>query len=685
MHSRQLLRQSLLRHPVLVLLTILMGFSGALFNGIGTVLIVPILLELLGQASSLMDQLPDVLRQFLGFFDQFPENQRLAAMTFAVVFMIVLKNAAAYAGSLTSSSLNRKLAANLRLDGLRILLDVDLSYYTRTKVGDLINHLNVEISRTTVAVRTLARMAIAIITILVFIGILLWTSWQLTLIATVALGLVALINQTAIRQSKVFGKELSHLSRLYSSRIVEILSGIRLVKATANEASEYRTVSQLINDREQSEYHAQLLFAGIGPINEVCSIIALISVATVGRTVMGDRLETFSAILLTYLVVLFRMLPSIGQLNAARSQLANTLPSVAIVSEFLSRSDKPFMQSGSRSFLGIKQGIHFNNLSFSYPGSEQPVLRGIDLYLKRGTTLALVGASGAGKSTLADLLPRFYDPDGGRIEIDGVDLKQFDIQTFRRRLGIVSQDTFLFNASVRENLVYGRPEATEAEIEDAMARANASEFILALPDGLETLIGDRGVLLSGGQRQRLAIARALIQDPDILILDEATSALDTISERLVQKAIDELSRDRTTLVIAHRLSTVQNADQIAVLDRGKVIETGVHSALLNQDGPYAQLCAIQFSEQMKNRDELKTADLEISDPKQTLTHPSKEMRSRLGSILEILGQLTEEDMQNERSREEMTASAYANTLDLLKVVEDFEKSGQKVLHSAPSS
>lgn len=600
MHSRELLIKLLLKHPVLVLLTILMGFSGALFNGVSTVLIVPILLELLGQSSNLVDQLPDILKRFLEFFDRFPPGQRLAAMTIAVVSLIIFKNAATYAGSLASSSLNRKLAAGLRLDGLRLLLDVDLTYFTRTKVGDLINHLNNEVSRTTVAVRTLARLATAAITILVFVGILLWTSWQLTIIAAVALSIVALVSQTAIRQSKAFGKELSRLSRAYSSRIVEILSGIRLVKATANEPREYQTISQLIHEREVSEYRAQLLFAGIGPINEVCSIVALICVAAVGKAVMGEQIEAFAPILLTYLVVLFRMLPSISQLNSARSQLANTLPSVAIVGDFLNRKDKPFMKSGHKPFLELQQGIHFKNLTFSYPGSAQPVLKGIDLYLKKGTTLALVGASGAGKSTLADLLPRFYDPDKGKIAIDSTDLRDFDIRTFRQRLGIVSQDTFLFNASVRENLTYGRPDATAAHIQDAIDRANASEFIQDLPDGLETLIGDRGVLLSGGQRQRLAIARALIQDPDILILDEATSALDTISERLVQKAIDELSKDRTTLVIAHRLSTVQNADQIAVLDRGKVVETGIHSELIKQGGPYSQLCAIQFSEQMKS-------------------------------------------------------------------------------------
>ncbi|MEL7333795.1 MAG: ABC transporter ATP-binding protein, partial [Cyanobacteria bacterium J06560_2] len=452
---------------MLVVLTVVLGFSGALFNGVSTVLLVPILLELLGQSTEFSSQLPEILQRILGLFDGVPDRYRLFSLLFAVVSLIVLKNAATYAGSLTSNSLNRKLAANLRLDGLRILLDVDLSYFSKTKVGDLINHLNIEVSRTTMAIRSLSRLAIAAITIIVFVGFLLRISWQLTVIATVALGLVALLNQSAVRKAKVFGAELSQLSRNYSSRIVEILSGVRLVKATANEEVEYARVSKLIADREISEYRSQLLFAGIAPINEVASIIALLSVASIGRIAMGDQLESFSSILLTYLLVLFRMLPAIGQLNSSRSQLANVLPSVSVVSHFLRRDDKPFMVHGHRQYSQLKHSIHFNHLTFSYPGVEQPVLQGVDLKLGKGTTLALVGASGAGKSTLADLLPRFYDPDEGAIEIDGIDLKEIDIASFRRRLGIVSQDTFLFNASVRDNLIYGRPGATKAEIEDA--------------------------------------------------------------------------------------------------------------------------------------------------------------------------------------------------------------------------
>ncbi len=669
MHSRQLLIKSLLQYPVLVVLTVLLGFSGALFNGIGTVLIVPILLEVLGQSTEFAAQLPDILQRIVGLFDSVPERYRLLSLGLAVVSLIVLKNASNYAGALASNSLNRKLAANLRLDGLRLLLEVDLAYYTKTKVGDLINHLNVEVSRTTIAIRTLARLAIAIITILVFVSILVWTSWQLTTISVLALGLVALVNQSIVRQSKVFGAQLSQLSRQYSSRVVEILSGIRLVKATANEDTEYETIAQLISAREVSEYRAQLLFAGIGPINEVSSIVALIAVAVIGRTFMGDRIETFSSILLTYLLVLFRMLPSIGQLNAARSQFANASPSVEIVSDFLRRDDKPFMAQGHRPYSSLRTGIHFKNLTFRYPGCAQPILKDIDLFLKQGTTLALVGASGAGKSTLADLLPRFYDPNHGQILIDGVDLRELEISSFRKRTGIVSQDTFLFNASVHENLVYGRPEATVQLVEDALRRANAYDFVMELPQKLETLIGDRGVLLSGGQRQRLAIARALLQDPDILILDEATSALDTLSERLVQKAIDELSRDRTTLVIAHRLSTVQNADQIAVLDHGQVVETGTHTELLQKGNYYAQLCAIQFSKQIKGDKD--STDLSILDQK--IANASYDMRTGLNGIIGALSLLNDEGIQHSSEQDELVAFAYEKTLSLLRNVEDLEK------------
>ena len=685
MSSTRLLIQPLLKYPVLLVFTVLLGFSGALFSGVSTLLILPILLELLGQSTDYVTSLPPILQKALGIFDGLPEGARLPVMAGSVVAVIVLKSLSAYASSLTAGALNRKLAMSLRRQGLRMLLDVDLGYFARTKIGDLINQLNVEVNRTTIAIRNLVRLAVVIITIAVFFILLILTSWQLTVISTVTLGVVTLLNQFMVKRSKILGKRLSEISKNYSSRVFEILSGIRLVKATANEEREYRQIDQIIVDRESAEFSSQLIFAGIGPFNEIINILALMLIAVLGRQAFSNQLELFSSSLLTYLIILFRTLPYLGQLNSQRSTLANTAASVEIVTALLRRDDKPFMPRGVQPYRPLQEGIRFNQIRFNYPGHEQEVLRGIDLFLPKGQTLALVGSSGAGKSTLADLLPRFYDPTSGTIELDGVDLKAIDISSYRSNLGIVSQETFLFNASVRENLLYGRPEATEEELMAATKQANAYEFIENLPQGFDTMIGDRGVLLSGGQRQRLAIARALLQDPDILILDEATSALDTVSERLVQNAIDKLSRDRTTLVIAHRLSTIHEADQIAVLDRGKVVEVGNHQNLLEKRGAYAKLHAMQLT---KTLHENNNGSSLVSDVlpvyRNAIGKSSYELRSQLNSMIGLLA-LIQDDVDDPYEQAELMLHAQTIAVDLLGVVENLESIGTPVGKSTSST
>ncbi|MBE9012027.1 ABC transporter ATP-binding protein [Pseudanabaenaceae cyanobacterium LEGE 13415] len=596
MSPNRLLLQFALRRPVWIGLTIALGFSGALFNGVSTMLIIPVVLGLLGEEVNLKGAPPILQRVFSGLAQSGGESQFLWMMG-AILLAILLKNVTSYASTLASGHLSRSLISDIRKEGLQLLLEVDLDFYIKTKVGDLINRLGGEIGAAASAIRTLVQMLSTIITIFVFLVILLSISWQLTLISTFLLALVSLSNGFFVKRAKRFGQNLSDQSRDYSVAVLEMLSGIRLVKATGNEPHEYEKVQQLIQEREKAEFRSQANFALIAPSNEMAGLTVVVAILLLGRIFFRDQLESLSAVLLTYLLVLFRMLPFVGQLNNSRSTFANLAPSVSVVHDFLQREGKPFMSKGHVPFTGMTEGIRFEQLAFTYPEHDRQVLNQVDLWLPKGTTLALVGSSGAGKSTLADLLPRFYDPSAGRILIDDRDLKDFEICSLRQAMGIVSQDTFLFNDSVRNNLAYARKDATDDQIIEAAKRANAYEFIVKLPQGFDTLIGDRGVMLSGGQRQRLAIARALLRDPEILILDEATSALDTVSERLVQTAIDQLSRDRTTLVIAHRLSTVQKADQIAVLDKGRVVEVGTHTELLKQGGLYAQLYAMQFSEE----------------------------------------------------------------------------------------
>jgi subfamily B ATP-binding cassette protein MsbA len=525
-------------------------------------------------------------------------------MMVAILAIVLLKNVFVWLGGQFGASLQENVTRDLRDSVFRHLQRLPLGYFQRTKTGQIISRVLSDTEQTKALItelvtKTLQNVAQIIGTIIILLNY----SARLTFVALVIAPLLTLSLQPVLRKLRKGHRRLRGDYGEITSVLQEVVSGVRLVKSFRGEPYEDRRFMDASGRYSSGMVRITRLSVLSQPMTELIGTAVAMLILWIGarEVLLGTVGGMDSATLITFMIMVMRLLPPLKQLSQAPTTAQQSFASAERLFEVLDypteeeldAPSKAFPKRGSRTVETMHDSLVFDRVSFAY--DTEPVLRDVSFTARRGEVVALVGASGAGKSTLVDLIPRFYEPTSGAIRLDGVDTREITLASLRGLTGIVSQDTVLFNDTVRNNVAYGAAgRFTDAQVEAAARAANAHEFITQLPDGYDTILGERGTRLSGGQRQRLAIARALLTDPPILILDEATSALDTESERLVQQAIDRLLAGRTVFVIAHRLSTVTHADQILVLDRGEIVERGTHDELLRLHGIYYRLHAAQL-------------------------------------------------------------------------------------------
>ncbi len=581
---------------------ILFNLLTALFSVFSISLIVPFLKVIFRQAQSEIVPVsfawnPESILKYFDyrlnlFISEFGALESLYLFSGMIVGMFLLKNLSSYFSFYNLAWVRSAVVRDLRLSVYKKILELPLSFFSSERKGDIISRMTNDVKEVEWSLLgALELLGKHPLNILIPLVTLFLTSWQLTLFVLIVLPLSGYLISKLGKKLRHAAKEGQEQMGYVISLIEETLGGLKILKAFNAEGN------SIDRFKDSNHKHFRLMvklhrreFAA-SPLSEFMGSLVIASILVFGgRLILNESSSLSGEYFIYYIVIFSQLINPAKAISEAFFRVQKGAASLERIEDLL-HAENPIKDHSSTLMPTLNRGVTFKDVSFNYVGT--PVLQIINFELPIGKTFALVGASGAGKSTLADLIPRFYDVSEGSIQFDGVDIREFSLHQLRDCIGIVTQESILFNDTIEANIRMGKPEATLEEIEEAAKVANAHEFIIRMPEGYQTVIGDRGGKLSGGQRQRLSIARAVLKNPALLILDEATSALDTESEKLVQEALDTLMKGRTSLVIAHRLSTIQHADRIIVMNQGLIVEQGTHDELIMQDGYYKKLCDMQ--------------------------------------------------------------------------------------------
>ena len=586
--------------------SVLLNILSAVFNVFSFSLLIPILKILFDTSGKVYSLIPwnevhefsdltnNVYYYVGGWMSQYGTSRVLLVLCLVFCAITLVKTSCYFASSAVMIPIRTGIVKDMRMEIYRKILSLPIGFFSQERKGDIIARMSGDVQEVETSITSTLDMLIKNpILIIIYLAVLFAMSWQLTVFTLIFAPLMLFIMSAIGRKLKARSLEAQRYWSDTMSQVEETLGGLRIIKAFLAEGKMEGRFNTVTGNMKSKNTRVGIRQASAHPVSEFLGSVLIAIVLWFGGTlILGDNAAIDAPAFISYMTILYSIIQPVKDLSKAAYAIPKGLASMERIDKILSAESPIKEPAKPKALPSFEKGISFSHVDFSYDGKRK-ILDDVTLEIPKGKTIAIVGASGAGKSTLVDLIPRFWDVSGGSVKVDGIDVRDVSTHDLRSLIGNVNQEPILFNDTIFNNIAFGVEGATREEVIAAAKIANAHDFIMEKPDGYDENIGDRGAKLSGGQRQRISIARAILKNPPILILDEATASLDTESEKIVQQALERLMSNRTTIAIAHRLSTIKNADEIVVMDEGRIVERGRHDELIALGGYYAKLHDMQ--------------------------------------------------------------------------------------------